>query len=466
MELPELKGKDFGIEETKAQEIRNQFKPMLDKMVEFEEEYNKIIKLPRGKVETEQKARELRLKLVKVRTGTAEIHKVQKAFYLAGGRFVDAWKNAQLFASQGLEEKLLDIETFRQRQEAERVEKLNKSRAEKIAPYVDEIDINGLNFGAMQDDVWEAYFLKKKKDFEDLEEAKKIAEREREKERLLDEREGHRRGEIQKFQHLLGNDVLGSIRNMTEEDFDSMKTEMLEKLEEINRKKDLKNQREEALRDYGRYVDWSLDFGEVSQEEYDRIFNEAKTKMDAMVEEARKANERAAKVSERTKRLGRFSLFVKEIEKVGDMSDEEFEKTLEDAQKAFAKEEKKKEAERLKREREQAKLERDRVKVEKAKEKERSEKLKDFDGFYDPDTVELGKMSEAAFVRLLNEAKEKKNTFLKKEGYKARLKDWVARFEEPEMDEDKFGEGQDLAIEIAYKFEKFKQWANAQIEKD
>ena len=90
---------DYGLTETKAKEIEAMFKPMLQKMVELEEEYNEVVKLEINK-DTCTKAKELRLKYVKVRTGTASIHKELKAFYLNGGRFVDGWKNAQLFASQ------------------------------------------------------------------------------------------------------------------------------------------------------------------------------------------------------------------------------------------------------------------------------------------------------------------------------------------------------------------------------
>jgi len=42
--------------------------------------------------------KELRLKYMKIRTATLDIHKKQKAFYLAGGRFVDGWMNASLMA--------------------------------------------------------------------------------------------------------------------------------------------------------------------------------------------------------------------------------------------------------------------------------------------------------------------------------------------------------------------------------
>jgi hypothetical protein len=56
---------------------------MLDKMEIMEEEYNRIIKLEVSD-ENCKLAKELRLKFVKIRTGTAEIHKKAKAYYLNG----------------------------------------------------------------------------------------------------------------------------------------------------------------------------------------------------------------------------------------------------------------------------------------------------------------------------------------------------------------------------------------------
>lgn len=179
MELVKISGAEYGISETKAQEIAAQFKPMLDKMVELEAEANKVFAMKKGTIESEEQAKIVRLKLVKVRTGTEQIHKAQKAFYLAGGRFVDGWKNAQLFASQGLEEKLWEVERYAKNKEAERVEKLNQKRGKEISAFVDPATVEHLNFGAMSEEVWAAYLDKKKKDFEDQKEAERVAEQAR-----------------------------------------------------------------------------------------------------------------------------------------------------------------------------------------------------------------------------------------------------------------------------------------------
>ncbi len=169
--------KEYGLEASKAKEIQSVFLPMLDKMVELESEYNEIVKLPIG-FETCEKAKAVRLKYVKVRTETKAIHKKAKEFYLKGGRFVDGWKNAQLFASEGIEETLLGIEKHFERQEEARKEDLAAERLVLLEPY--EEDTEFLDLGEMPENVWDKYFTgvkATKKEEEDN--ATALAEKER-----------------------------------------------------------------------------------------------------------------------------------------------------------------------------------------------------------------------------------------------------------------------------------------------
>lgn len=177
MELIKLNAAEYGLEETKAQEIAAQFRPMLDKMEELEKEFNEVINIPIDTPEAAKKAKELRLKYVKVRTGTAEIHKKQKAFYLAGGRFVDGWKNAQLFASEGKEEKLSEIENYAETKERERINKLREEREKALEPY--EVDTSALMLGMMTEQVWENFLAGAKIAYQARKEAEAKAEAER-----------------------------------------------------------------------------------------------------------------------------------------------------------------------------------------------------------------------------------------------------------------------------------------------
>jgi hypothetical protein len=174
-ELIKVDAKEYGIEESKAADIAAQFKPMLDKMIELETEYNEVIALP---IESAgPQAKSLRLKYVKVRTGTENIHKDQKAFYLAAGRFVDGWKNAQLFAAQGIESKLEQIENYAINLENERIERLRTEREKILAKY--EVDTSGIGLGRMTQQVFDNFLLGVKTAYENRIEAERIAEEQR-----------------------------------------------------------------------------------------------------------------------------------------------------------------------------------------------------------------------------------------------------------------------------------------------
>ncbi len=174
--IVKVNASDYGLDSTKAQEIESMFTPMLEKMKALEGEYNQILKLEISP-ETCAQAKELRLKYVKVRTATAEIHKNLKDFYLKGGRFVDGWKNAQLFASQQIEETLKKIETHYEILEAERKEKLKTERTALIQQYVQ--DVNTFMLAEMSEDAFQLLLAGSKHQYEMRIAAEKKAEEDR-----------------------------------------------------------------------------------------------------------------------------------------------------------------------------------------------------------------------------------------------------------------------------------------------
>jgi len=186
MTLIKIDPKDYSLEETKASEIQAMFNPMLTKMVELEKEYNEVTALEISK-EACKKAKELRLKYVKVRTGTAEIHKTLKANSLAVGRFLDGFKNAQLMASSGIELKLSDIEKHFEKIEEQRIEALQIERSKELEGY--EVAVIPSNLGSMEQSTWDIFLTGTKANFEAVKAAEKIAEEQRieapDKEKML-----------------------------------------------------------------------------------------------------------------------------------------------------------------------------------------------------------------------------------------------------------------------------------------
>lgn len=129
---------EYGIEKKEAEQIQSVFVPMLEKMTELENQYNEIIKQSPSK-EVCAQARSLRLELVSVRSSTKEIHKKAKAYYLAGGRLVDAWKNAQEFAALEKEETLEKIEKHFELIEAAKLEKIRQERVAALSEFVSDV---------------------------------------------------------------------------------------------------------------------------------------------------------------------------------------------------------------------------------------------------------------------------------------------------------------------------------------
>lgn len=194
--LVKIEPADYGLTTETAANIAAQFQPMLEKMVELEEEFNRVVQLPIGEPDTEKAAKALLQKYVKVRTGTAAIHKSQKDFYLKGGRFVDGWKNAQLFASQGKEETLQKIVNHQEIQRRLRIQERQEERMARLAPYITPEDADGLSVGEMPDDTFEFFLLGKVQHHKEMMEAQERAEAERKKADELNRKWEQRRTEV------------------------------------------------------------------------------------------------------------------------------------------------------------------------------------------------------------------------------------------------------------------------------
>ena len=174
-ELVKINAAEYGLDENKAKQISDMFKPMLDKMTALEVQFNEVVKRP-IEPETIQMAHDLRLSYVKVRTGTADIHQKLKSFYLQGGRFVDGWKNAQRMASQGNEDKLRAIEDHFINIETERIIRLQEKRSTELQKYTEFVPAE---LGTIDDAVWTNYISGVKLNYESQKEAEAKAEKER-----------------------------------------------------------------------------------------------------------------------------------------------------------------------------------------------------------------------------------------------------------------------------------------------
>ncbi len=302
-ELVKINAKDYGLEETKAKEISEMFKPMLDRMVELEKEFNTLTK---GEISKELclEAKVLRLKYVKVRTGTVEIHRGLKQFYLQGGRFVDGWKNAQLMASEGIESKLMDIEKHFEILEQQRISKLHDKRTTELEKY--DVDFIPGNLGEMETEVWGNYISGVKLNYQAKIDAEKKAEEERLENIRLNKLESERKERILPYYDYWEGIVdAGTLRDLSNEVFEGVfdkivaaKKEDDIKQEQI-RKENLRLQKEAEEREKKRIADQKIADDKAEKLRKD---NEAKLKkiqdekdqVAKQLEEKRLADQRAA----------------------------------------------------------------------------------------------------------------------------------------------------------------------------
>lgn len=184
MEQKNLVPSEFGLQEEQAKTIESAFMPKIIEREALKQVYEGLLTQEISPSLCSE-AKSVRLKLVKVRTGIAEIHKTQKAFFLAAGRFVDAWKNKETLPVMQMEENLQAIEEHYDRIEAARIAKLQEERAAEIAKYQEEGAFIPANLGELTDAVYGNYLLGVKTAHEQkIEAERKAAEEESERERV------------------------------------------------------------------------------------------------------------------------------------------------------------------------------------------------------------------------------------------------------------------------------------------
>lgn len=160
----EIKPDLFGLEVAKATEMVSGLSVAIAERKVLENAYIDVIELPIT-TETLLVFKELRLKIVKNRTqGITKWKEKEKAFYLAGGNFIQAIYNKEVAINEKMESKLMEAEKFFENQQKAIAKELNDARLLKLAPYVE--DTTGLTFAEFSDEDFDDYVLGKKTKFE------------------------------------------------------------------------------------------------------------------------------------------------------------------------------------------------------------------------------------------------------------------------------------------------------------
>ncbi len=209
--IEKITASEFGLEESQAVTIEQAFMPKIIERDALKEVYESLL-TKEITPEVCWEAKVVRLKLVKVRTGIADIHKTQKAFFLAAGKFVDAWKNKETLPVTQMEENLEAIEQHYARIEAEKIKALQEERASEM--YKFEADFIPSNLGELTDQVWQNFILGTKTAYEQKKESERLRIKAEEK-RIADEKVEQER--IRLENELLKNEALAREKELEKE---------------------------------------------------------------------------------------------------------------------------------------------------------------------------------------------------------------------------------------------------------
>lgn len=325
-----LNPEEFGIDLKKATGIEASFLPKKVETEGFMKVYENIINKEINK-ETCKEARELRLQLVKVRTGISDIHKAEKEFFLLSGRYVDALKNKLTEPVKQMEEKLLDIEKYFENEEKKRKEELRAYRESQLEPYG--TDTTFISLDLMSDDQFLDLLSKEQLSFE----TRKREEEERERQAVetarLDKLEVDRKLLVSSFSQFINPSF--DYRNSSDKDFEKEVSSAKEKQDAHN--KEIEEQRIELER---------IKAEQEAKEKKEKEEREAKEKIQ---------KERFNKLSPFNKNAGTMNLH--------DMSDKDFKSLLEASKKEHI-------------EFQKMLAQQEKYRIEKAKQEEHQRKLK------------------------------------------------------------------------------------------
>jgi len=284
--------KEYGLEDKSVVTIEQAFLPKIAERDGYAKIYAEIIK-EEITVDLVKRASRLRKDLVKTRTGISDIHRTQKAFFLAAGKFVDAHKNRETKPVEQMEEKLKEIENYYENKESERKEKLAQERMTELEGF-EKYNVPGL--GEMEEDIYDLVLNGAK-----LKHGEKI-EGDR-----LDQLEIARDTKISEFNDFTEG-VAPDIRNSTTEEFEAYMDTLRTRKSDHDKKEEMKrvkqvvyDDRWEKLLPLTKFTDVSVLTLETSSTEFGKMLSDAVKKDEEFTKEQAKIkaeNDRLEKEAE------------------------------------------------------------------------------------------------------------------------------------------------------------------------
>ena len=297
----------YGLQEKEASKLTKDLSTIILERDLLAKQYAEIIQKELSN-EVLEEARDIRMKLVKVRTqGINKWHKANKAYFKAGGDYVDAIKRKELVPVESMEITLREIEDYYENQEKERVLKIKEEREAAVAPYIEEGDLDGMNLGEMSEDIWDSVFQARVASFNKKAEALKREEDEQKEREIKLKLHNERKDSLIPFWNFL-DDIPEDLSTMTEKSFKALLKEGNDLKVKDDAEKDRLNLlaqnlrvRNDKMRELWSFVE-EKSVEDLSDADFDKLVKKAlKAKADfdeatkKAAEEKKVADEKAAK---------------------------------------------------------------------------------------------------------------------------------------------------------------------------
>ena len=297
----------YGLQEKEANKLTKDLSTIILERDLLAKQYAEIIQKELSN-EVLEEARDIRMKLVKVRTqGINKWHKANKAYFKAGGDYVDAIKRKELVPVESMEITLREIEDYYENQEKERVLKIKEEREAAVAPYIEEGDLDGMNLGEMSEDIWDSVFQARVASFNKKAEALKREEDEQKEREIKLKLHNERKDSLIPFWNFL-DDIPEDLSTMTEKSFKALLKEGNDLKVKDDAEKDRLNLlaqnlrvRNDKMRELWSFVE-EKSVEDLSDADFDKLVKKAlKAKADfdeatkKAAEEKKVADEKAAK---------------------------------------------------------------------------------------------------------------------------------------------------------------------------
>ena len=178
---PMINPQQYGLEETKANELTKNLTQILAERAVLEPQFNQVMQMDINSPETAKAAAELRKLVKKNRTQGIEVwHKTTKDYFLKGSQFVDATKRMHSAVNERMEADLEAIEKHAEIQEAKRIVELTAERMAILEPLTENYELYKSAVGTMNQESFDNLV----NDFKLTIEAKKAEAERIEKERI------------------------------------------------------------------------------------------------------------------------------------------------------------------------------------------------------------------------------------------------------------------------------------------